>query len=415
MQLDMMTMSAVDISVTAVLGLVLIFAWSHERSVHLVGWWGLAMLVEATSVVIAAGGAFANNELLVLLGASSMLFGCSLKWTASREFAMRPTNALWALLGPAAFLLPAIFLDSLRQAFILYSVLAAAINFGAATALGRANDKRLISYWPAVVLLAVAGLASLAWIPFVVTAPFHEPRAAISSNWFSSVVLVVVVMRIALAFVVLAMAKQRQEMEQRLSALTDSLTGLPNRRALYESLDAFEEGIDARTGPLSVLFFDLDHFKTINDTFGHETGDDVLKLFAATAHRCLPRCSIVARMGGEEFAAVLTGEQSVAAELAEKVRTRFADRAAVVEGQNICATVSVGVASDSGVQGDSSDLGALFRRADAALYAAKRLGRNRVECAEPAQMADIETSSRLAPRRVRGRRAKGGGRIAVNA
>ncbi|MEZ5875154.1 MAG: GGDEF domain-containing protein, partial [Hyphomicrobiales bacterium] len=154
--------------------------------------------------------------------------------------------------------------------------------------------------------------------------------------------------------------------------------------------------------------------KTINDTFGHETGDNVLKLFAATAHRCLARCSIVARMGGEEFAAVFSGEQSVAAELAEKVRTRFADRAATVDGQNICATVSVGVASDSGVPGDSSDLSALFRRADAALYAAKRLGRNRVECAESAQMADIETS-RLAPRRVPVRRAKRGGRIALGA
>jgi diguanylate cyclase (GGDEF)-like protein len=204
-----------------------------------------------------------------------------------------------------------------------------------------------------------------------------------------------------LAFVILAMAKQRQQMEQRVYALTDTLTGLPNRRALYDKLDGLERSRVLQATPISVLFFDLDHFKDVNDTFGHETGDRVLKLFAATAEAHLNDGSLIARMGGEEFAAVLPGEGSATAtETAEAIRAAFAGSAAVIDGMTVGATVSAGVASNT-CACDSSDIGALFRQADAALYAAKRTGRNRVEFAGPDGVTLVPTgavTTRTAPR-----------------
>jgi diguanylate cyclase (GGDEF)-like protein len=416
MQLDMITMSAVDFTVTTVLGLVLVFTWLRARGVRLVGWWGVIMLLQATGVALAAGAALLNNEALLTLSLALIVFSESLKWTASREFADRPTSPAWALVGLASFLLIAYsgYVDSLRDRFFVFCALTALCNFGAAFELSRDNGEQLISHLPAVVLLGITGLACLAWIPLSLARPFQEPSEAFFSNWFSGLNLVAVLGRVALAFVVLAMAKQRQEMEQRVDALTDTLTGLPNRRALYESIDVLEQSTAFQASELSVLFFDLDHFKDVNDTFGHETGDRVLKVFAATAAKHLKERAMIARMGGEEFAAVLPGVNAAeAAETAEAIRQTFAKSAAEVDGRDIGTTVSVGIASRSCTACDGSDLGALFRQADAALYAAKRGGRNRVEFAEPtgAPIPDMKATVRTTPRR----QSPAKGRIVVNA
>ncbi|WP_141700671.1 GGDEF domain-containing protein [Methyloceanibacter superfactus] len=276
----------------------------------------------------------------------------------------------------------------------------------------------MISHWPAVAALVATAIAVLLVIPLSTRVPFERPSEAYLSGWFSSVTLVMVIVRITLAFVVLAMAKQRQEMEQRVYALTDTLTGLPNRRALYDKLDALERSHILQATPISVLFFDLDHFKDVNDTFGHETGDRVLKLFAATAGAHLNGSSIIARMGGEEFAAVLPGEgSSTATKTAEAIRAAFAGSAAVINGMTIGATVSAGVASNS-CACDSSDIGALFRQADAALYAAKRTGRNRVEFAgtDGVTLVPATAAVRTAPRRKpRSHRAGRDTNVAANA
>jgi diguanylate cyclase (GGDEF)-like protein len=416
MQFDMITMSAVDFTVTTVLGLVLVFTWLRERGVRLVGWWGLIMLLQAAGVVLAACAALLNNEELLTFGLTLIVLSESLKWTASREFANRPTFPAWALLGPASFLLVAYsgYVDSLLERFLVFCTLTALCNFGAAFELSRDKGERLVSHWPAVVLLGLTGVACLAWIPLSLARPFQEASEAFFSNWFSGISLVMVLGRVALAFVVLAMAKQRQEMMQRVDALTDTLTGLPNRRALYESIDALEQNKAFQASKLSVLFFDLDHFKDVNDTFGHETGDRVLKVFAATAAKHLEARGTIARTGGEEFAAVMPGADAAeAAEIAEVIRQTFAKSAAEIDGRDTGTTVSVGIASRSCTACDSSNLGALFRQADAALYAAKRAGRNRVEFAEASgtPIPGMKATVRTTPRE----KSPAEGRIVINA
>jgi diguanylate cyclase (GGDEF)-like protein len=182
--------------------------------------------------------------------------------------------------------------------------------------------------------------------------------------------------------------------------LTDALTGLPNRRALFEVADSFSHDDDLRADAISVLIFDLDQFKQTNDRFGHELGDRVLKLFAVTAQAHCSGTGMVARLGGEEFAAILPGADPLeAVGTGEAVRRAFANSAAFVDGLPVGATVSVGAASAVGVAGD---LNALFRRADAALYVAKRAGRNRVELLgshDASPPAEAEAGVRTAQRR----------------
>lgn len=414
MQLDMITMSAVDITVTTVLGLVLVFTWQRERTARLVGWWGLVMLLQAAGVVVTASATLLDNGEFLAFGLALMVLSESLKWTASREFANRPTSAAWALLGPASFLLIIYsgYVGSLLDRFLVFCALTALCNFGAAFELSRDDGKRLISHWPAVILLGVTGVACMAWVPLSLARPFHDASEAFLSNWFSGLSLVMVLARVALAFVVLAMAKQRQEMQQRVDALTDTLTGLPNRRALFDWIDALEQNKTFQAGEISVLFFDLDHFKDVNDTFGHETGDRVLKLFAATVVDYFEDRGTIARMGGEEFAAILPGMGAAEAfETAEAIRQSFARSAAEVDGRNIGTTVSVGIASRARTPCDDSDIGALFRRADVALYAAKRSGRNRVEFAGPKD----GPSPGVTVRGSRRRKSPVEGRIVVNA
>jgi len=124
--------------------------------------------------------------------------------------------------------------------------------------------------------------------------------------------------------------------------------------------------------------FDLDHFKSINDRFGHQTGDETLKLFGAIARSTLRSSDVFARFGGEEFVAILPGSLADATVAAERVRLTFQGAAGSIAGSPVAATVSVGAAS--------ADLGAyiagLLTAADQALYRAKANGRNRVEGVE---------------------------------
>jgi len=124
---------------------------------------------------------------------------------------------------------------------------------------------------------------------------------------------------------------------------------------------------------------DLDHFKHINDTYGHGIGDRVLRVFAETAAANLGAFDLLGRLGGEEFSAVLIDAgRETAMQTAERIRAAFADVASEIDGQPINATVSIGVAF---CEDGPLDVPALLVQADQALYYAKERGRNRVEAA----------------------------------
>jgi two-component system cell cycle response regulator len=160
-------------------------------------------------------------------------------------------------------------------------------------------------------------------------------------------------------------------------AVTDSLTGLYNRRYLETHLQSLMARGDAADRQVCLLIFDIDFFKGVNDTYGHEAGDDVLREFCNRLKRGVRGIDLVSRYGGEEFVVVMPEtDTAYAKKVAERLR-RDVEREAFLTtaGVHIPVTVSIGLASYSGT-GDST--AALVRRADEALYAAKRSGRNRV-------------------------------------
>lgn len=170
----------------------------------------------------------------------------------------------------------------------------------------------------------------------------------------------------------------RSNYEQSLSmALTDSLTGVFNRRYVNAHLPRLlERAIDSQK-PVAVLMFDIDHFKVVNDSYGHTIGDEVLREVSARASRNLRTFDLVARLGGEEFIVILPDTDGEAALIvAERLRQRIADVPFAVSAagaEEISVTVSIGI-SVGGRLGDTAE--SLIRRSDEALYEAKRSGRN---------------------------------------
>ncbi len=159
-------------------------------------------------------------------------------------------------------------------------------------------------------------------------------------------------------------------------AVTDSLTGLHNRRYLDNHLQALFERALGRARPLSIMIADLDRFKTINDSNGHDAGDQVLKEFANRLRKSVRGMDLACRFGGEEFVVVMPDtDPEVAHIVAERVRAETAGAPFQVGDRSIEVTVSVGLSS---LQGRSDTVAALMKRADVALYEAKNGGRNRV-------------------------------------
>lgn len=158
-------------------------------------------------------------------------------------------------------------------------------------------------------------------------------------------------------------------------AITDGLTNLANRKQLDTLLSEEIPRAQRHGRLLSLLMFDIDHFKRINDTYGHLTGDSVLRGVATTLQKRLRPNDKLGRYGGEEFCAILPEtSMSSAVRIADELRTLVAGHAFVAEGQEIRVTISVGVAT----AGPLSTLDTLYKAADERLYKAKHEGRNRV-------------------------------------
>jgi diguanylate cyclase (GGDEF)-like protein len=172
-------------------------------------------------------------------------------------------------------------------------------------------------------------------------------------------------------------AKNRQLEEM---ALTDPLTGLPNRRSIDIWASRQLSAALRHDFAIWAVIADLDHFKGVNDTYGHDAGDRVLKDFAEILKKDTRCSNMCARLGGEEFLLVLTHSEKDDVALAiDRIRKKFAERQFTADGRGFRVTASFGIASFSRTEQPS--LNALIARADGALYAAKHKGRNRIEFA----------------------------------
>jgi diguanylate cyclase (GGDEF)-like protein len=173
-------------------------------------------------------------------------------------------------------------------------------------------------------------------------------------------------------------------------ASTDSLTGLPNRRGLDDTLKRLVAHANRTHTPVSLIAVDLDHFKNINDTYGHDKGDEVLAAFGVMLRANLRGADVAARAGGEEFVIVLPEtDRSGAMHVAEQLRRATAALSVPQLGARVTASFGVSTLPD-----DAPDTDALLRIGDRALYAAKQRGRNRVEAASSAAAPPAATEQR---------------------
>lgn len=187
-----------------------------------------------------------------------------------------------------------------------------------------------------------------------------------------------VLFTVAMPMALMALIREEYQAQLLADSRTDFLTGLRNRQGFFElGARALRDGATQR--PVSLLAFDLDHFKAINDRYGHDAGDAVLKLFATVARDIAGTDGVIGRLGGEEFAILLPGQDSmVASRIGEAVARGFAERAARSDGLQLTATVSIGLAEAAS---NTTALAELLSAADLALYKAKALGRNRIQIA----------------------------------
>jgi len=221
-----------------------------------------------------------------------------------------------------------------------------------------------VLYWIAAVSFVLCSLVLIAGGQWVLTS---RPE-----NWAEELNAIVAIVGLTgIGAISLTLNQSRLTRHHRDQARTDSLTGLLNRGALFDAVG--DSQLDAGA---AVIMFDLDHFKTINDRFGHAAGDAVLETFGRLVQGGIRGGDLAARLGGEEFCVVLRdlSKQSAAA-VAERIRSSFAASASKAMRGMHETTVSAGVAI-SGLDGEPFE--AVLRRADEALYAAKTGGRNRV-------------------------------------
>ncbi len=383
MNLDVNTLFLVTIYVEAILGLLLLFAWVQNTAIYAVAWWGFADLMRAASVAL-FGMYGAVPDLISIDLANALLFTAfAFTWTGARVFDHRRPQPILMVAGAATWLVlcrvPSIA-ASWEVRVLLASGIIAAYTWAAAYEFWRGRSEPLVSRWPAIFMLFAHGALYLLRTPFGAMLPWSPTSNQVfESVWMTVLSFEALLFTISIAFILLAMAKERTEHRHKTAALVDPLTGISNRRAFLQDGEAQLKRQASDPRPTAVMLLDLDNFKSINDRFGHAVGDRVLQLFAEVAGNCLRRMDLFGRLGGEEFAALLTDtSREKAMAVAEDIRGSFAKATHEVDGRPVVATVSIGIV----ISYDAVlDLSALLAQADHALYRAKDNGRNRVEIA----------------------------------
>lgn len=372
MSLDIGTLFVIATCVTVLLGLFLLFAWMQDR-IPALAWWGVAYLLGGFSSALWQAGSLLALPVPAGIADDLLFIAVGMIWSAARLFHGREVRwgamCFGAVVWAASGLTP-LFPQSPAAHIMLSSTIVAVYTFLIAAELWRERRKLLIRRWPAL------------FVPMLHGAIFMFPVAlaslgvkSLATGWIAVFAIEVVLYVVGAAFIVLVLAKDRAVNRYKAAAETDPLTSLFNRRGFFAAATTLMHASKSAKKSVSLLAFDLDHFKSINDRYGHKAGDAVLALFAKVVRATMRGDDVVGRIGGEEFVAILSGSLNEAAIAAERVRSAFQKASGAPDGPQIPATVSIGVAC--GLPDASIDV--LIARADAVLYRAKANGRNRVE------------------------------------
>jgi len=374
LSLDISTLYLVATFVAAMLGALLLFFWRQEN-IEALGWWGAAYLLGAASIALwIAGGDNLGFGLLLAVNAVGFI-ACGLVWDAARVFHGRAPNVIGVVAGAVVWLAAILLIDPLpmRARLMLGAGIVAVYAALTAAELWCERRKSMRSRWPALFVPVLHGAVLM--LPIVLGDVLDSDTNPHAGLWVAAFAAELVFYAIGTVFVIFMLVSERTLAVHKTAASVDPLTGLLNRRGFAEATARMIER-EAKAGrSITVMIFDIDHFKSVNDTHGHGAGDDVLKMFADTAAGALRITDLLGRVGGEEFAALLPCTMDEALLAAERVRTAFEQSGVAIDGVPLATTVSIGVAGGPA----NTELDVLMASADTALYRAKRGGRNRVE------------------------------------
>jgi diguanylate cyclase (GGDEF)-like protein len=365
-------------------------AWRYPANLRsaMQVWVGGLFLQTLSLLVLGLSGFAPPPILLIALNTLHALaiaeMGRALNLFAERRRGFLPL-ALVAMVALDSFLLGSVWNEA-RWRIALNSLPIAALQFAVALPILRARSSlRPAAYLTGTLFLGCAvltvlrGLAELLG-PQIVAADLNATIGSITLV-FSGILPTLG----TIGFMLMCGDRLNDDLAR--LAMRDPLTGVYNRRTLVGLAERAIDLAQRSGGPLALLAADVDHFKRINDQFGHDVGDDALCGLVALMQESLSADQTLSRIGGEEFAVLLPGKtEAEACLIAERLRRHIERSPLLIDGRTLNLRVSIGVAA---LADDIGDLGDLLREADRALYSAKRGGRNRVAAASKMVRAPV--------------------------
>ncbi len=392
MQIDLPTLLAADAFVTATVGLLLLVAGWQSRGLNAAVWWSCACIsVAAATSFLAFRRGLPDLPSRMIVATLINLAG-GLYWAAARRSHHQKVPAAGVVVGAAVWLSALAIPDfraSPQMQIALFSLCGSLYSVAAAAEFWRGRGEGLRATWPLCGLFVLdASLNAMgvfnAWRGELSAATLPPLTTGIGLLYFEAFVLAV-----GGAFFIVALERERRELELTTAADTDALTGVASRRAFMGRTAESLAQSRKRGEPWSLIAFDLDGFKSINDTHGHAAGDLILRRFGEVSRGFLRSNDLMGRLGGEEFAAALPATSpSAAYVIADRIRIAFAAACLSADGRPVKATVSAGIASAL----PQSTVESILRAADDELYRAKRAGRNRVARADGSGSTDDRSS-----------------------
>lgn len=377
MLLDTSTLYLVATLVAAMLGFMLLY-FGRQEKIAALNWWGCAYLLGAGSIAAWTLASAMLGDLAAMALNAIGFVACGMVWNAARVFHGKKPTRIGLLLGAVVWIAAILLLPAELSALRLTIGAAIVAAYAALTASELWSERRkpMQKRWPTLIVPMLHG--SVLLLPILLGDIFHANDTPFSSSVWALVFAVELVLyAVGTVFVIFMLVSERTVRAHKAAASIDPLTGMFNRRGFAEATARMIDR-EAQAGrPVTVMIFDIDHFKSINDRFGHPAGDEILKLFATVVTHSLRMTDLSGRIGGEEFAALLPCSLEEAVIAAERVREAFATSGIAVDDAPVETTVSIGVAG--GPVGIELDV--LLAAADTALYQAKRAGRNRIEIA----------------------------------
>jgi diguanylate cyclase (GGDEF)-like protein len=394
MSLDTPTLYLIATLVAAMLGAMLLY-FGRQENIPALNWWGAAYLLGALSVAIWTLASSLLGETLSLAFNAIGFVACGMMWNAARVFHGRKTSLVGLFLGAAVWVVLVLVLAPDAAAVRMTAGAAIVAIYAGLTASQLSSERRkaVQKRWPAIVVPLLHGFVLM--LPVLLGDLLRTESGVMASVWMTAFAIELVLYAVGTVFIIFMLVSDRTVRAHKTAASIDPLTGMFNRRGFAEATSRMIEREAAAGRPVSVMIFDIDHFKSINDRFGHPAGDEVLKLFASVITNSLRITDLSGRIGGEEFAALVPCSIEEAVHAAERIREAFEACGVVVEDSPVATTVSIGVAGGPA----RTELDILLASADTALYQAKRGGRNRVQIATEEPLS-LEGERRIAAAQV---------------